>query len=147
MFHKKCCLERQAYFYLQITVLQFNRNPISIVQNPFKFTFHGFFSPYARSYFFEVGLLFIQWMLKINIPTSPLPIRGHVVRSKKGILFITLESFTNSILSKQSFSSLRKFKLCTCKNISYFEAADVKLEEKHGPCRWAAILPIAEKED
>ena len=66
-------------------------------------------------------------MLKINIPTSPLPLRGHAVRSKKGILFITLES--NSILSKQSFSSLPKFKLCICKNIIYFEAADVKLKK------------------
>ena len=31
---KKCCFEGQFYLYLQTTVLQFTRNPISIVQNP-----------------------------------------------------------------------------------------------------------------
>ena len=30
---KKCCFEGQFYLYLQTTVLQFTRNPISIVQN------------------------------------------------------------------------------------------------------------------
>ena len=51
---------------------------------PFKFTFHGFF-PLHKIIFFEVGLFFIQWMLKINIPTSPLPLWEYVVRSKKDI--------------------------------------------------------------
>ena len=128
MFHKKCCLERQAYFYLQITVLQFNRNPISIVQNPFKFTFRGFF-PLRKIIFLEVGLFFIQWMLKINIPTSPFPLWEHIVRSKRDILFITLESFTNSILSKLRFSSLRKFMLCICKKNYFFGDANVKSQK------------------
>ena len=44
-------------------------------------------------------------------------------------MFITLESFTNSIMSKQSFSSLRKFKMCICKKINFFEAANVKLKK------------------
>ena len=30
------------------------------------------------------------------------------------------------MLSKQRFSSLRKFKLCICKNNNFFGAADVK---------------------
>ena len=47
-------------------------------------------------------------------------------RSNRDILFITLESFTNSIVSKQRFSYLRKFKLCVCKKIDFFGAADVK---------------------
>ena len=47
-----------------------------------------------------------------------------MVRSNRDILFITLESFTNSILSKQKFS-LHKFKLCICKKFN-FGAADVK---------------------
>ena len=51
-------------------------------------------------------------MFKINIPTSPLPLREHTVRSKRDILFIKLESFTNSIMPKLRFSSLRKFRLC-----------------------------------
>ena len=34
IFFKKFCFEEQFYLYLQITVLQFTRNPISIVQNP-----------------------------------------------------------------------------------------------------------------
>ena len=33
IFFKKCCFEEQFHLYLQITVLQFTRNPISIVQN------------------------------------------------------------------------------------------------------------------
>ena len=68
----------------------------------------------------------MQWTLKINIPTSSLPLWEHMVRSNRDILFITLESFTNSILSKQRFSSLRKFKLCICKENNFFRAADVK---------------------
>ena len=48
-----------------------------------------------------------------------------MVRSNRDTFFITLESFTNSILSKQRFS-LRKFKLCICKNFNFFGAADVK---------------------
>ena len=52
-----------------------------------------------------------------------------MVRSNRDILFITLQSFTNSILSKQRFSSLRKFKLCICKKINFFGAADVKLKK------------------
>ena len=53
-----------------------------------------------------------------------------MVRSNRDILFITLQSFTNSILSKQRFSSLRKFKLCICKKKNYFfGAADVKLKK------------------
>ena len=69
-------------------------------------------------------------MLKINIPTSSLPLWEHMVRLKRDILFITLESFTNSILSKQRFSSLRKFKLYIClKKKSMFGATDVKSEK------------------
>ena len=49
-----------------------------------------------------------------------------MVRSNRDILFIGLESFTNSILSKQRFSSLRKIKLCICKKSNFFGAADVK---------------------
>ena len=143
MFYKKCCLERQAYFYLRRTVLQFSRNPISIVQNPFKFTFHGFFFPLRKIIFFEVGLFFIQWMLKINIPTSPFPLWEHIVRSKRDILFITLESFTNSILSTLRFSSLRKFMLCICKKKLFLWRCQCKITERHDPRRWAAILPIA----
>ena len=45
----------------------------------------------------------------------------------------SLESWTyfleNSILSKQRFSSMRKFKLCICKKINFFGAADVKLKK------------------
>ena len=33
IFYKKWCLEREVYLYLQMKALQFNRNPISIVQN------------------------------------------------------------------------------------------------------------------
>ena len=51
-----------------------------------------------------------------------------MVRSNMDILFITLQSFTNSILSKQRFSSLRKFKLCICKK-KKIGAADVKLKK------------------
>ena len=86
------------------------------------------FSPYTRSYFFEIGLFFIQWMLKINIPTSPLPLWEYVVRSKKDI-FIAFESFTNSMLSKLRFSSLRKFKLCISKKGYLFGAANVKSQK------------------
>ena len=68
-------------------------------------------------------------MLKINIPTSPLPLWEHVVRSKKDILFITLESFTNIILSKLRFSSLRKFKRCFSKKSYLFGAANVKSQK------------------
>ena len=68
-------------------------------------------------------------MLKINIPTSSLPLWEHMVRLKRDILFITLESFTNSILSKQRFSSLRKFKLYICFKKSMFGATDVKSEK------------------
>ena len=68
-------------------------------------------------------------MLKINIPTSPLPLWEHVVRSKKDILFITLESFTNIILSKLRFSSLRKFKRCFSKKNYLFGAANVKSQK------------------
>ena len=71
----------------------------------------------------------MQWTLKINIPTSYLPLWEHMVRSNWDILFITVESFTKSILSKQRFSSLRKFKLCICKKINFFGAADVKLKK------------------
>ena len=56
----------------------------------------------------------------------PTPTLKHMVRSNRDILFITLESFTNSILSKQRFSSLRKFKLCIYEKINFFGAADVK---------------------
>ena len=52
-----------------------------------------------------------------------------MVRSNRDILFITLQSFTNSILSKQRFSSLRKFKLCICKKKKKIGAADVKLKK------------------
>ena len=69
----------------------------------------------------QLGLFFMQWTLKINIPTSPLPLWERMVRSNRDILFITLESFTNSILSKQRFSSLRKFKLCICKKLIFLE--------------------------
>ena len=74
----------------------------------------------------QFGLFFIQWMPKIDIPTSSLPLWEHMFRSNRDILFITLESFINSIVSKQRFSSLRKFKLCICKKIDFFGAADVK---------------------
>ena len=47
---------------------------------------------------------------------------------KKGYFVITLESFTNSILSKQRFSFLRKFKLCIKKN-DYCGAANVKSQK------------------
>ena len=109
-------------------VLQFNRNRFQSFKIPFKFTFHGFF-PLHKIIFFEVGLFFIQWMLKINIPTSPLPLWEHVVRSKKDILFITLETFTNIILSKLRFSSLRKFKRCFSKKSYLFGAANVKSQK------------------
>ena len=109
-------------------VLQFNRNRFQSFKIPFKFTFHGFF-PLHKIIFFEIGLFFIQWMLKINIPTSPLPLWEHVVRSKKDILFITLESFTNIILSKLRFSSLRKFKRCFSKKNYLFGAANVKSQK------------------
>ena len=128
IFYKKWCLEREVYLYLQMKVLQFNRNRFQSFKIPFKFTFHGFF-PLHKIIFFEVGLFFIQWMLKINIPTSPLPLWEHVVRSKKDILFITLESFTNIILSKLRFSSLRKFKRCFSKKNYLFGAANVKSQK------------------
>ena len=84
-------------------------------------------------------------MLKINIPISSLPLWEHMVRSKRDILFITLESFTNSILSKQRFSSLRKFKLYICLKKKYVWGYRCKIKERHDPRRWVAILPIAEK--
>ena len=69
-------------------------------------------------------------MFKMNIPTSPLPLREHTVRSKRDILFIKLESSTNSIMSKLRFSSLRKFRLCIFKKkINFFGAADVNLKK------------------
>ena len=68
-------------------------------------------------------------MLKINIPTSPFPLWEHTVRSKRDILFITLESFTNSILSKLGFSSLRKFMPCICKKNYFFGDANVKSQK------------------
>ena len=68
-------------------------------------------------------------MLKINIPTSPFPLWEHIVRSKRDILFITLESFTNSILSKLRFSSLRKFMLCICKKNYFSGDANVKSQK------------------
>ena len=108
--------------------MQFNRNRFQSFKIPFKFTFHGFF-PLHKIIFFEVGLFFIQWMLKINIPTSPLPLWEYVVRSKKDIFFITFESFTNSMLSKLRFSSLRKFKLCISKKSYLFGAANVKSQK------------------
>ena len=40
---------------------------------------------------------------------------------KKGYFVITLESFTNSILSKQKFSFLRKLKLCILKKMISLE--------------------------
>ena len=48
---------------------------------------------------------------------------------KKGYFVITLESFTNSILSKQRFSFLRKFKLCIKKKNDYCGAANVKSQK------------------
>ena len=124
IFYKKWCLEREVYLYLQMKVLQFNRNRFQ----SFKIPFHGFF-PSHKIIFFEIGLFFIQWMLKINIPTSPLPLWEYVVRSKKDIFFITFESLTNSMLSKLRFSSLRKFKLCISKKSYLFGAANVKSQK------------------
>ena len=65
----------------------------------------------------------------MNIPTSPFPLREHTVRSKRDILFIYLESSTNSIMSKLKFASLRKFRLCIFFSKNYlFGAADVNLK-------------------
>ena len=45
------------------------------------------------------------------------------------IFFITFESFTNSMLSKLRFSSLRKFKLCISEKSYLFGAANVKSQK------------------
>ena len=59
----------------------------------------------------------------------PLPtLRTHSY-IKRDILFITLESFTNSILSKVRFPCLRKFKLYICKKNYFFGAAYVKSQK------------------
>ena len=60
---------------------------------------------------------------------------------KKGYFVITLESFTNSILSKQRFSFLRKFKLCIKKKW-FLWSCQCKITERHDPRRWAAILSM-----
>ena len=58
----------------------------------------------------------------------PPTLRTHSYE-KRDILFITLESFKNSILSKLRFSSLRKFKVCICKKNYIFGAANVKSQK------------------
>ena len=81
---------------------------------PFKFTFHRAFPWRKQSLGKKIinsEFFFIQWMLKINIPTSPLPLWEHAVRSKRDILFLKPKSSSNSIMSELRFSSLRKFRL------------------------------------
>ena len=58
-----------------------------------------------------------------------LPILRTHDKVKKGYFVITLESFTNSILSKQRFSFLRKFKLYIKKKNDFFGAANVKSQK------------------
>ena len=56
------------------------------------------FFPLRKIIFFELGLFFIQWQLKINIPTSPLLLWEHIVQGQGQIYKQFVKSNGNNVL-------------------------------------------------
>ena len=136
MFYQKFCLERQVYQFFNSTEIPFQSFKI-----PFKFTFHGFF-PLRKIIFFEVGLFFIQWMLKTNIPTSPFPLWEHMIRSKRDILLLHLNNL-QTVYCQNKGSLFCASLSCVFKKKLFLWSCQCKITERHDPRRWAAILSIA----
>ena len=100
------------------------------------------FFPLRKIIFFEVGLFFIQWMLKTNIPTSPFPLWERMIRSKRDILLLHLNNL-QTVYCQNKGSLFCASLSCVFKKKLFLWSCQCKITERHDPRRWAAILPIA----
>ena len=86
------------------------------------------FFPLRKIIFFEVGLFFIQWMLKTNIPTSPFPLWEHMIRSKRDILLLHLNHL-QTVYCQNNGSLFCASLSCVLKKNDFFGAANVKSQK------------------
>ena len=80
------------------------------------------FFPLRKIIFFEVGLFFIQWMLKTNIPTSPFPLWERMIRSKRDILLLHLNNLQTVYCQNKGALFCASLSCCIFKK-NYFFAA------------------------
>ena len=79
--------------------------------------------------FFEVGLFFIQWMLKTNIPTSPFPLWERMIRSKRDILLLHLNNLQTVYCQNKGSLFCASLSCVFKKNIYLFGAVNVKSQK------------------